>query len=172
MQPQSPEPARKKSGNGCLIALAVAGGLFIVTVGLIAFSVWRFAGSKEGKAVFGAIGDAARIAAEAQSAPGAAEVRALGCDQAMVIDMERMSQLLERFDASAPKGTFSTMVLCQIGASGHEPPSCDRVAETYHAAAGVQARTFAANVSHGGTQVCSTLYDAQGNKVRDLPSGK
>src|SRR5580704_7598776 len=102
MQPQSPAPPRKKSGNGCIIALAVVGGLVGLTVLIAAIGLWRFAGSKEGKAVFGAIGEGARILAEAQAAPGAAEVRALGCQQAMVIDMERMSKLFEYFDASVP----------------------------------------------------------------------
>ena len=146
----------------------------MLTVAVIGFGVWRFAGTKEGKAIFGAIGEGAKILAEAQSAPGAAEVRALGCDQAMVIDMDRMVKLFEHRDASAEREAFSIMVICHIGALQGDPPSCDRVASTYHAAVGVAARPFAATVTRGGGrggEACSSLYDAKGKKVRDLPRG-
>lgn len=170
MQPPRPAP-KKKSGNGCLIALAIVGGLAAVTVALIGFGLWRFANTKEGKLVFGAIGDAARLAAEAQNAPGAKEVRELGCEQAMAFDMDQMNKLMERFDASAPaEGT--KLVVCQVGVFNKTPPTCDRVAHTYLAAAGPPARELLVTVNHtGGARSCSTMYDPTGKKIRDLAPG-
>ena len=145
----------------------------MLLVVLVGAGLWRFAGTKEGKVIFGAIGEATRIVAEAQSAPGAAEVRALGCEQAMVLDTERMAKLFEQLDASAGHSDdFGVMVMCQVGALG-TPPTCDQVAHAYHAAVGTPPRPYAANVRHQGRagEICSTLYDTSGKKVRDLPTG-
>ena len=171
-QPLAPPPAKKKSGSGCLIALAIVGGLAVLVMAVVGFGVWRFASSKEGKAIIGAVGEGAKIIAEAQSAPGAAEVRKLGCDQALVLDIERMAKLFEHFDASAPHGSYSTMVICQVGVLHSDAPSCDQVASTYRAAVPA-ARPFAATVTRSGGhgEICSSLYDAKGNKVKDLPRG-
>jgi hypothetical protein len=163
-------PSKKKSGNGCLIALAVVGALALVTVALMAIGVYRFAGTKEGKAIFGAVGDAARLMGEAQNAPGAKEVRALGCDQAMAFDMDQMGSIMKRFDAPVPpSGTM--MVFCQVGVFDRAP-DCDLVARTYLAAAGPPARDLVAAVQrNGGGSVCSCLYDRHGTKIRDLAAG-
>lgn len=175
MEPAPPPRPKKKSGNGCLVALAILGGLVALTALVVGIVVWRFAGTKEGKAVFGAIGEAARIATEAQSAPGAAEVRALGCEQAMVFDAERMAKVVEQLaDAGARDMEFSVVVVCKVGVIDRSPPSCDDVARTYRGALGAVAQPFAANVTRGGGrggEICSALYDATGKKMRDLHGG-
>jgi hypothetical protein len=169
-QPLVPRPApRKTSGNGCLIALAVVGGLTAVTVALVAFALYRFAGTKEGKVVFGVIGDAARLVAEAHRAPGTKEVRALGCDQAMAFDMDSASTLMKHLDASAPPASMGIkMVVCQAGFFGRAP-SCEAVAHAYLGAARAPARELLVTVSQGGRgAVCSSAYDPSGTKLRDL----
>ncbi len=173
MQPPTPPPPAKKSGNGCLIALAIVGGLAVLTVAGIGVGVWHFAGTTEGKRIFGAIGEGAKLIAEGQSAPGAAEVRDLGCDQGLVLDVDRFAKLLEHSDAPASHLSFSTLVICQVGAFHGDPPTCDQVASTYRAAVGTVARPFGATVTRGGGrgEICSALYDVNGNKVRDLPLG-
>jgi len=176
-QPPPPRPpVQKKSNRGCFLALAIVGGVGLLVVGVAAFGIYRFANSKEGKQVFGTIGDMAQLAAEAQHAPGTKEVAALGCDTAMAMDMDRMQSIMhERFDASATApSTFSMMVFCQVGMFAKSPPSCDDVARTYVAAAGPPARGFAVNVQRGGGRantLCSTLYDSSGTKVKDLAPG-
>jgi hypothetical protein len=171
--PPAPQPP-KKSSNGCLIALGIVGGLAVLLVLVVGVGVWRFSETKEGKVIFGAIGEATRIAAEGQSAPGAAEVRALGCDQAMVLDTQRMSKLFEQFDASVPRrDDYSVMVICQVGLLGHSHPTCDEVARTYRAAVSAPPGPFLAHVKNqsSGGEVCSTLYAVDGKKLRDLPTG-
>jgi len=171
-QPSQARPAPKKSGNGCIIALAVVGGLVLLTVATVAFGIYRFAGSKEGKAVFGMLGDMTKLMAEAQSAPGAEEVRALGSDQAMVLDMEKMGSVFEHLDAGVPKGGWSVMVMCQVGVLG-TPPRCDDVARTYVGAAKAPPAGLAVTVTHAASQAgaCSALYDAKGTRLRDLAPG-
>jgi hypothetical protein len=177
---QPPIPPRpvppKKSNRGCFIALAIVGGIGVVVVAVSAFGIYRFANSKEGKMVFGTIGDVAELAAEAQHAPGTKEVAALGCDTAMAMDMDKMTSIMhDRLDASAAVPTkFSMLVVCQVGMFAKSPPSCDDVARTYVGAAGPPARGFAVNVQRGGGRantLCSTLYDPAGTKVKDLAPG-
>jgi hypothetical protein len=174
--PQAPPvgpPQKKKSGNGCLIALAIVGGLVALVVAVAAFAVYRAASSPEGKKIIGAIGGATKLMAEAQSAPGAAEVRALGCEQAMVIDTERMAELFRDGDASAPGAAQpGVVVVCQV-VSG-DGPTCDAVAHTYATAAPAGHRGFAVTVSRGrgsGVNTCESTYDASGHKLKDLPPG-
>jgi hypothetical protein len=180
MQPVAPPPRPvppKRSNRGCFIALAIVGGVGFVVVALAAFGIYRFANSKEGKMVVGTFGDMVELAAEAQHAPGTPEVRALGCDTAMAMDMDRMTSIMhERLDASATvPSTFSMLVVCQIGMfSSKTPPTCDDVARTYVGAAGSPARGFAVNVQRGSGRanvICSTLYDSAGTKVKDLAPG-
>jgi len=181
MQAAAPQPPRpvppKKSNRGCLIALAIVGGVGFVIVAVAAFGIYRFANSSQGKMVFGTIGDVAELAAEAQHAPGTKEVRALGCDTAMAMDMDRMTSIMhERLDASSTvPSEFSMLVVCQLGMfSSKSPPTCDDVASTYVSAAGPPARGLAVNVQRGSGRantLCSTLYDSAGTKVKDLTPG-
>jgi hypothetical protein len=170
--PPGPAP-KKKSGSGCVVALAVVGGLALLAAGVVAFGAYRFATSEEGKVILSAVGEGARLLAEAQSAPGAAEVRGLGCDQAMVVDMDKIGTLVEQFDAGkAPPGTFSKMVTCQIGYFESKTPSCDDVARTYVAAAGPPPRGFAVSVSRqGGEALCTTIHQPDGTKLADIDAG-
>jgi hypothetical protein len=175
-QPYPPyaPPLRKKSNRGCFIALAVVGGIGFVVVGAAGVGIYLFAHSTQGKQVLGTIGDMAELAVDAQHAPGAKEVAALGCDTAMAMDMDKMQRIMkERFDASASTlPAFSVMVVCQVGMLG-KAPSCEDVASTYLAAAGPPARGFVASVQRGGHSqpLCSTLYDPAGTKVKDLAPG-
>jgi hypothetical protein len=173
MQPVQ-RPAAKKSDKGCLIALAAVGGGMALILAIAAFGIWRFSQSPQGKAVFGAIGDMSEMITEAQKAPGTKEVRGLGCQQAMAMDMDKMTRILNRFDAGGgPPATFSKMVVCQVGLLG-TPPTCDEVARTYLDAAGPPDRGFAVSVQKGtgkAQTVCSTLYEPDGTKVRDLAPG-
>jgi hypothetical protein len=147
-----------------------------LVVGLVAFGIYHFANSEQGKKVFGTIGDVAQLAVDSQNAPGAREVAALGCDSAMAMDMDKMQRIMkDRLDAgtSAP-GAFSVMVVCQVGVFAKSPPSCEAVASTYLGAAGPPARGFAVSVQRGGSssnQLCSALYDPEGKKVKDLSPG-
>jgi hypothetical protein len=174
MQPVQQRPVAKKSDRGCLIALASVGGGVFLLVAVGAFAVYRFSQSSTGKAVFGAIGDMTELVNESQNAPGTKEVRGLGCTQAMAMDVDKMTRIMQRFDAGGgPPAKFSKMVVCQVGVLG-TPPTCDDVARTYLAAAGPPDRGFAVSVTKGTgktTTVCSILYEPDGTMVGDLAPG-
>jgi hypothetical protein len=171
-----PPPRPKKSNRGCFIALAIVGGVGLLVVAVAAFGIYKFASSKEGQMVFGTIGDMAELVTEAQHAKGTKEMAAMGCDQPMVMDMDKMQRIMrDRLDASAgPSPHFSMLVVCQVGVFAQKTPTCDDVAHTYVTAAGPPARGFAVNVQRGGGRgnaLCSTLYDPEGTKVKDLAPG-
>jgi hypothetical protein len=178
MQPPYPQapipgpPLKKKSDKGCLIALAVTGGVVALFVAIGGFGVYHFSQTKEGKAIFGAVGDFTRLIQESQNAPGTKEVRALGCTTAMAMDIDKWGSVFQAFDASVPAGEFSMMVVCQ---TSHNPaPTCDDVARTYLSAAGPPARDLAVQVTRGGGNsgsLCSTLYKPDGTRLRDLAPG-
>jgi hypothetical protein len=174
-RPGAPPPP-KKSNRGCFIALAIVGGVGLVLLVAAGIGLYAFAHSKTGETVFGTIGDMAGLVTEAQHAKGTKEMAAMGCDQPMVMDMDKMQRIMhDRFDASAATSPhFSTLVICQVGVFAQKPPTCDDVAHTYVVAAGPPARGFAVNVQRGGGRgnaLCSTLYDPDGTKVKDLAPG-
>jgi hypothetical protein len=170
--PPPPRSPPRRSNRGCVIALAVVGGVGTLVVGGAAFGIYRFAHSEQGKMLVGTVGDVAGLALDAQHAPGAKEVAALGCDSAMAMDMDRMQRILhERMDASAsPPAAFSVMVVCQVGMFG-KAPACEDVARTYLAAAGPPARGFVVSVQRGAGRarpICAALYDSGGTLVKDM----
>lgn len=170
-EPQlQPQPARKKSGNGCVIALLVVASIILVGSAAIAFGIYKVATSKEGKAVLGVMGEAV----EAQNAPGTEEVRALGCDQAMAMDIDKLGKMFQALDAGAPpRDVFSTMVICQVGVFDKaKAPSCDDVARVYRPA-GHPKRPFMVMVQTQGDRKasCTAVYDVDGHKISDVDAG-
>ena len=133
---QGPPP--KKGMSGCIIALLVLAGVVVIGVALVAFGAWRVYSSPEGQKLAKVVGDSAKLAEEARSAPGTAELRKSGCQEAMVMDTARMEALVRDFaDASAPKrapGSPDKLVVCQVGSLG-KTPACDSVARTFVGAA-------------------------------------
>ena len=118
--------------NGCLLAFGIIVGIFVLGGLITAFFVYRYVNSEEGKKVVSAVTSSAALIAEATNAPGAKELRAIGCDTAMIVDVNRMQAIADTFDAGrdAFNGGARTVVSCQPQ-WGHPSPECDAVAETY-----------------------------------------
>ena len=94
--PQGP-PGRpqKKGANGCLVALGIIGGI-VVLIGLVfAFFVYRFATSPDGKKIVSAVASGAALMSKASNAPGTKELRAQGCNVAMVIDAAQIAAIAD-----------------------------------------------------------------------------
>jgi hypothetical protein len=134
--PMGPLPPPKKKGisTGCIIAIVMV-LLFFGGIGAVVLVIgYTVSQDKDVQNVFGAIGDATKIVAEAQTAPGTAELRGLGCEQAMALDPAKMAKIADRFtDAGvAPPSTanFDRIVMCQVSAFG-TAPSCDDAARAY-----------------------------------------
>jgi hypothetical protein len=150
--PQQPPP--KKGMNGCLLAALIVGGLAIVAGALVAFFIFRAA-----KAI-------TQAAEEGLNAPGSAELRAAGCDAAVILDMSKISSL---FDAGAtPGGTAGIVISCAVVA-GHPSPTCDELAKTYVKTVGPTGKNILVEVEpKGGGQVqCKKVYGPNGTFLHD-----
>jgi hypothetical protein len=168
--PMGPPPKKKGVPTGCLVAI-VAVLLFFGTIAAAVFFIgYKVSQDKDVQNVFGAIGDATKIMAEAQAAPGTAELRALGCEQAMALDPVKLMKIADRFtDAgTAPPATPSDvhmMVMCQVGAFG-TPPACDDAARAYVRGASPSGK-FMVSVQQGSSKnkQCTGIYSPSGTLV-------
>lgn len=161
----APPPRKKGMSTGCLIAVLVTIGMF-AAVGAVAFFIaYKIGSNKDVQNVMGALGDGAKIIAEAQAAPGTAELRALGCDQAMAIDASKMQKLVGSFvDAgAAPPPEVERIVMCQID-SFTVAPACDDAARAY-VRGGRPTRKFMLTVAVNKKQTCGGIYDASGKML-------
>ncbi len=101
-----------------------------------------------------------QFAAEGARAKGTAELRSLGCEQALVVDMARLLG-----DAALVRdGEPRFMVTCDVGPTS-AMPSCERVQAAYYSAiGGVAEGNVGIRVSRSGTPTpaCSHLYAPNG----------
>jgi hypothetical protein len=155
--PQQPPPQQppQKKGKGCLIAALVTGGVVLVLCLVVGILVWK-AAKKVGE-----------IAKEGVNAPGTSELRAAGCDLALVMDMGKLSPIFDA-GATATSGTASVVVACKVD-PGHTAPTCDDVAQTYVKAAS-PGGTFMAQVQTQGKSRpdCQRVYSSTGALLREM----
>jgi hypothetical protein len=141
------------AAGGCALAIGVI-------VGVVA-GVRSFLGpgaSGDGVAVAPPT-QAAEIASAGMHARGTAELRELGCDQPVVMDMLRLLGDAGAMHEHDPR----YMVTCDV--SSASPPTCDRAAAVYFGAmAGTVDGDVAIRVGRIGTlaPVCSRLYAPNG----------
>lgn len=173
-QPQPPLQPAKKKGSGCLLALAIAGGVIFLVAVVGGVMAYRFAQSPEGQKAISIVGEGTKIATESLTAPGTKELRALGCTQATVVDTERLEALGQRLEpdaahAPSPAKNYRYWVTCQVDkrSSGF---TCDQVAATYRSAVGAPPGPFLVTVgeAHQSNPTCSTLYGADGARLGDM----
>lgn len=173
--PPGPPPRKKGLSTGCLVALIAVMVFFGAIGAVVLFVGYKVSQDKDVQNVFGAIGDAAKIMAEAQSAPGTDELRALGCQQAFAIDPMKMVKIADRFnDAGAPPTAMppdlDRIVMCQVGSFG-AAPSCDDAARAYVTGA-APAKSFMLTVQQqGGHKQCSGVYSPSGALVTPAGAG-
>jgi hypothetical protein len=128
---------RRKGPHACtVIAGLLAAGLLLVG-GLVAYGIHRVYQDPQLRNVAEAVEEGVDIMVEARTAPGTDELRELGCDEALVLDVDRMRKLMNRFDAGVPPVQADEpklWVTCQVGSFG-AAPSCKRAALTFAGAA-------------------------------------
>ena len=164
--PPGLRPAPKKSGHGCLIALAITGAVVLVLLILVGVAIHRAATSPEGRKVLGIVRDTARVVGESASAPGTKELRDLGCDSALVMDLNSWMKVFGG-DAGVPRpsGQLELFVICGAGVF-KTPPTCERVAQTYIGAVGSARGPFQVMVQKQGRNkpLCAVCYDTGGTR--------
>jgi len=154
-----------------VIALSIVMAIFAIIFIGSAIVLGMFAASDTGKGAFKAISDGTKVAAKGMKAPGTAELRALGCEQAMVVPMKEFAPILADLDASGANAVpDELLVTCQASTFG-KPPSCDEVASTYVRAIGRANGDFFVTVTRQGSgkPECQQTYDATGDSVGASP---
>jgi hypothetical protein len=142
-----------------LIALAAAGGAAAIGVIALVLGLVHSLSDSSSAPPPGASSEGAAIASAGMDAPGTAELRSLGCDPAIVIDM---AKLLGNAGAVRP-GEPRYVVTCDV--QGQAAPTCERAAATYFSARGVTAAgDVNIRVSRPGTSapLCSRRYAPSG----------
>lgn len=164
--------APKKSGHGCLLALGITGAVLLLLAILVGVVVHRAAQSPEGRKVLGMVRDTARVVGESASAPGAKELRELGCDSAMIMDLSSWLKVFAA-DAGTPRSTggLELFVICGAGVF-QTPPTCAQVAQTYVRAVGTARGPFQVMVQKQGRNkpMCAACYDPAGG-LQACPRG-
>lgn len=158
-------------GKGCSIAIAIFAGVVLVCGGVLTwagYSVWNDPNVQRGVAIAGAAMD---MAQEAMQQPGAAELRAAGCGQAMVLTPE----LRRRFLATvAPDGGYDTpeltLVLCVVPRGAADAPSCEDAVRAYATVHSPPPAEVAASVSVQGEEAvrCEGIYGSDGAFLREI----
>ncbi len=168
--PMQPPPAKKKGlSTGCWIALAAILIFFGSVAGVMLYIGYKVSQNKDVQNVMGTLGDVAGLAVEAQNAPGTAELRALGCQQAMALDPVRMQKIAERFmdqDAGLPPlpaPNVERIVMCEANAFG-AAPTCDDAARAYIRGAAPR-KDFMLMVQQNKKTKCDGLFSPSGALV-------
>ncbi|CAN5546243.1 hypothetical protein BH09MYX1_BH09MYX1_16470 [soil metagenome] len=162
--PAAPPP--KKGMSRCLLAPIISGGILAVGAIAVGVAAYAFATSDIGQTTIKVIGATKRLADKGMNAPGTPQIRALVCDQAMVLDMHDFDELMDAFDAGTGDAGHADglMIMCQVSAT-HPAPSCDTIASTYVSAVGVAASEFVVTVQQqngGNRPICRSTYTPAG----------
>jgi hypothetical protein len=142
-----------------LIALAAGGGAAALVVIGIGVVVVRSFTSEPSRVPAGVAGEGAEVANEGRHARGTAELRQIGCETAIAIDMQRLLGSAKAVRDGEPR----YIVTCDVTDAG--APTCERVAGTYFAALGGTAdANVNVRVSVTGSikPLCSRLYAPTG----------
>jgi hypothetical protein len=152
--------------KGWKIAIGVVLFMFVSCGGFVAYISYKISQNPEVQNAFSAIGESAKVMAEAANAPGTKELRELGCTQAMAIDMKRMAEVGKRLDAKNPPAEVGSAVICEWRKS-ETPPTCDDAAKAYVRGA-LPKEKFSLSVQlRTGEQSCTGTYDETGALLHD-----
>jgi hypothetical protein len=154
--------------RGGLVGIAAAGGaIVLVLVVVVVLVVRSCSGGPPPTPVRGGANANAHVGEEGMRAPGTAELRQLGCDHALVVDMAKLLGDPARVRDGEPR----YMVTCDVSPAS-EAPTCERAAAVYLAAIGGMAdAAFGVRVLREGASapVCSHLYAPNGADLGVFP---
>jgi hypothetical protein len=166
--PTRPPPP---TGLKILVWIGIAFLLFLIVVsGTCAYCVLK---NPEARKIGAILGESVRMGLAATKAPGTAELREAGCDQAMVMDLHNFTTLVAEMDAKSGKSPtiqdWQSMVLCQIQL-GSTRLTCEQVARIYGRAVPSAPAKFAVaiQVQLPRKEICQGLYGPDGTKLGDL----
>jgi hypothetical protein len=166
--------------SGSSSALKVLGIIFLVLlllgIVLVGSCVYCVASNPEVRKVGSVMSEMMRLGMEADKAPGAAELRAAGCQDAMVMDMRPLLEKVDALERSGGQANFrrpeeewqKTSVFC--GFESDATLDCAAVAKTYGAAVEGPPHEFgvAVKVMHSTEPVCQGVYRPDGTLVKEI----
>jgi hypothetical protein len=181
--PPSTERSRRpprKQRSGWLTALYALFGLGLLLILGGAAAVYLFLGSEQGKQIVVAAKRGVELVATASKAPGAEELRAAGCEVALVDsagtaleiilpllpDDNAREDLQEKVEVETGQGVDSLMfVFCALPQLAVTTPDCSDLATVYGTAVESAPDSFAVVVAQQGRDepVCSGLYGPDGS---------
>lgn len=149
-----------------MIAFIVVSIVGVVTAIVAGIAIYLVVTSHAGQTAIKLVGGGTKLATKGLSAPGTPEIRAMGCEQAMVLDMKDVGELMnDAFDAGlGDAGLEGLEVECALSASA-APIACDDVAKTYvRAVGGTASAEFAVRVKRQNDTrpLCESTYDTDG----------
>lgn len=154
--------------RGGLLAIAAGGGAAVLVVLLGVAVLARSCDDAKPASLRPATeGARASVADEGMRAPGTMELRELGCEHALVVDMARLLGDAARFRDGEPR----TMVTCDVPPAV-EPPTCERAAAVYFGAVDATSdEAVGVRVLREGSSVpaCSRLYAPNGADLGVYP---
>ena len=147
-------------------------GMLMLTCGV---SGYLFLQSEQGRKLVAGAREAVALVEEAAQAPGAAELRDLGCDQALITTVGRMSGVLGTFlekadlDLGDEVSDETMLVICNMQGS-RGGPGCASIASAYVAATDPAAPFVVLSGDRSGPErsACQGLYDRYGDKLKEL----
>jgi hypothetical protein len=153
--------------RGSLIGLAAGGAAGVVAIIVVAVLALRGCGGDDAPRAAAGPSPAARAGAEGMGAKGTAELRALGCSNALVVDMQRLLGPTGKVRAGEPR----YMVTCDVD-SASDAPTCEKLASTYYGAVGGTADAnvcVRVTIAGANQPTCSRLFAPNGADLGPFP---
>lgn len=164
--------------KGCLVAAAVGVFLCLIAAGVGGFLFYRLSQNPDFQKVTKAVGGGIQLMQKAQNAPGTAELKEAGCQQAIVLEAKDLKEFIEGVDPKALKKGGQQefdfhLVQCTVGFSG-EALSCEEIATVYAGAVKDAPEQFMVQSSKAGGSkpACQGIYSRDGKLVRELKEGE
>lgn len=163
--------------SGCLTVLYVVLGLFALMAVTFGVGTCMFVRSETGQKVMRTVGEGISVMREASTAPGTKELRAAGCEIAMVMAFNRIADVLKEIAPEvAEEATLEqmpgngTLIMCQLGSAPVEPLDCAKVARTYGSAVQDAAPQFGVIVQESGAREprCQGIYARDGQFIEPM----
>jgi hypothetical protein len=154
--------------RGSLVGLALGGAAGVTVLVVVGVVLVRGCGGDQGAPAAAHGPDQATLAGEqGMSAKGTVELRAQGCTNAVVVDMQRVMGASSTIRPNEPR----YMVTCDV-ASAASTPTCEKLASTYFAALGGSSdANVCIRVSVVGSPkpACSRLFAPSGADLGPFP---
>jgi hypothetical protein len=139
---------------------------------------YRLSQNPDFQKVTKAVGGGIQLMQKAQNAPGTAELRDAGCQQAIVLEAKDLKEFIEAVDPEALKkggqqGIDFHLVQCNVGLTGDALP-CEEVATVYAGAVKNAPEQFMIQSLKAGDSkpTCQGIYTNKGKLVRELREGE